>query len=84
MGVDGFHGFKDVPQAAFIEGAITDDGSLDLEDMVTTKGATVTIALANGKTFTLHEASYTGEGTGSTEEGEVGARFEGAAADEAR
>ena len=68
VGNDGVHGFKETPQVAFIEGAITD--------------ATVTISLANGKVVELKDAWYAGEGTASSEEAEVPVRFEGDQAEE--
>jgi hypothetical protein len=82
VGADRIHGFKETPQAAFIEGEITDNASLDLVDFVTIEDATVTLALANGKTIALYEAHYAGEGTGNTEEGNIAVRFVGAGAEE--
>lgn len=82
IGSDVVHGYKEIPQVAFIEGVITDRGNLDLSALVTITGATVTIALANGKTVMLNQAWFAGEGTGSTEEGEIQVRFEGADAEE--
>lgn len=82
IGSDGVHGYKEVPQVAFIEGEATDRGSLDLAKLVTMKDATVTLALANGKTVVLRNAWYAGDGTGNTEEGNVQIRFEGASGEE--
>jgi hypothetical protein len=82
IGTDGVHGFKEVPQVAFIEGAITDHGNLDLAALVTITDATVTVQLANGKVVTLRDAWFAGEGTASSEEGEIAIRFEGANAEE--
>lgn len=79
IGADRPHGFKEVPQIGFIEGAITDRGTLDLEKLVTLEDATVTLELANGKVVVLRNAWYAGEGTVSTEEGEIAVRFEGEA-----
>jgi len=82
IGTDGVHGFKETPQVAFIEGGITDHGNLDLKALVTVDGATVTISLANGKVVVLRDAWFAGEGTATSEEGEVAIRFEGANAEE--
>lgn len=82
IGSDRVHGFKEMPQVASIEGAITDRGTLDLRLLVTLRDATVTISLANGKVFVLRDAWYAGDGNASTEEGEIGVRFEGANAEE--
>lgn len=77
-GSDGrVHGSTEEPQMAFIEGAITDDGSIDTIALANTENETVTLALANGKVCVLRNAFYAGEGTGETEEGEIPVRFEG-------
>jgi hypothetical protein len=70
-GADGVHGYKETPQAAFIEGAITDRDTLDVKTLVTGKGLTVTLELANGKTIVLHNAWYAGDGNVGTGEGEI-------------
>lgn len=82
VGADTVHGYKESPQPAFIEGEITDRGTLDLESLVTLTDATITLTLANGKVIVLRDAWFAGEGTGNTEEGNVAARFEGISADE--
>lgn len=82
VGADAVHGPKESPQVAFIEGEITDRGTLDLAQLVSIADATVTLKLANGKVVVLHGAWFTGEGTGNTEEGNIDVRFEGAGAEE--
>jgi hypothetical protein len=82
VGADGVHGFKETPQVAFIEGAITDRGNLDLAALATLTGATVTLSLANDKVVVLRDAWHAGDGTVSTEEAEIAVRFEGANAEE--
>lgn len=82
VGSDAVHGFMEKPQVAFIEGAITDRGSLDLKTLFNLTGQTVTLAEANGKVIVLRNAWYAGEGQGSTEEAEIGVRFEGQSAEE--
>jgi hypothetical protein len=77
VGADVVHGYKETPQVPFIEGEITDRNELSLEDLVTLDDATVTLELANGKVITLSEGWYASEGTGNTEEGNIGCRFEG-------
>ena len=69
-------GYKTVPQIAFIEGALTDANDFDLAKFQAVDGETVTLELANGKSIVLSDAWYAGEGTGSTEEGEISVRFE--------
>jgi hypothetical protein len=83
IGADGIHGYKETQQVPFVEGEITDRRDLSLAKLVTLKDATVTLALANGKTVVLRSAWYAGEGDGSTEEGNIKVRFEGLSANEA-
>lgn len=82
IGSDGVHGFKEVPQVAFIEGAITDAGDINLATLATLRDATVNLTLGNGKMIVLNAAWYAGDGTGNTEEGEIGVRWEGSNAEE--
>ena len=81
-GQDAIHGFKEVPQVPMIEGTITDDSNLNLQSLLETRDATVTIELANGKVIVLQEAWYAADGNVNTEEGEVEVRFEGISAEE--
>jgi len=83
VGSDAVHGFKETPQAAFVEGAITDSSDLDLRALVSATNATVTLELANGKVIILEGAWYAGDGTVTTEEGEIEVRFEAATGEEA-
>jgi hypothetical protein len=82
VGADTVHGYMEKPQAAFIEGEITDRGSLDLNALVTAKDVSVTLALGNGKVIALRDAWFAGEGTGNSEEGNIAVRFEGIDAEE--
>ena len=76
-GSDQVHGFKEMPQIPYIEGAITDTSELDLEALQTLRDATVTVFLANGKTVVVEQAVYAADGVVTTEEGEIEVRFEG-------
>lgn len=78
MGADRGHGYKEVPQVAFIEGAITDRRTLDVAALALGQGLTITLQLANGKSIVLHEAWYAGDGTVNTGEGEIKVRWESA------
>ena len=83
VGSDGVHGFKSSPQLPFIEGAITDRGTLDLSSVLRLGeegDVTATLALANGKTVVLRSAWYAGDGNVTTAEGEVQLRLEGLSA----
>jgi hypothetical protein len=84
VGADKVHGYKSMVQPAFIEGEITDSADLDLEALILTDDATITLELANGKVIVLRNAWYSGEGTGQTEEGNIAVRFEGASGEEVR
>jgi len=82
VGADRVHGYKETPQAAFIAGEITDRGTLDLDDLVTGTGLTVTLTLANGKTVSLYDAWFAADGGGNTEEGNIAVRWESSEAEE--
>ena len=78
IGTGDIPGYKEVPQVAFIEGAITDRPGLSLSTLVLDTDRSVTLELNNGKTIILSEAWYAGEGTVNTGEGEIGVRWESA------
>lgn len=83
IGADTVHGYKETPQVPFIEGEITDRPDISLDALTKITGATVYLRLANGKLIVLRDAWYASEGTGNTDEGNIGVRFEGISADEA-
>jgi hypothetical protein len=76
IGADGIHGYKETPQVAFIEGAITDAPDLDTTRLREVTNATITVQLNNGKTITLEDAWYANEGNMTTDEAEIGVRYE--------
>ena len=82
VGADRVHGYKEMPQVAFIEGAITDRGNLDVATLITGKELTVTLSLGVDKVIVLRDAWFAGEGTASSEEAEIPVRWEGANAEE--
>lgn len=82
VGSDKVHGYKEAPQVPFIEGAITDSGALDLQNLLELDDVTITLELANGKNILLRNAWYANEGTVNAEEGEIPVRFEGLEAEE--
>ena len=84
IGADGVHGYTEKPQVAYIEGEITDRGSLDLNALVTLTEATVTLQLANGKVVVLRDGWYAGDGKVGAEEANIEVRFEGKGAEEIR
>lgn len=76
IGADGVHGYKETPQVAYIEGALTDRGDLDLEALAKQDNVTVTLELVNGKTIVLPNAWFAGEATVTTDEAEISVRWE--------
>ncbi len=84
VGADGVHGYKETPQAPFIEGAITDGRSLKILDLLRSDDVTCTLHLRNRKTITIRGGWSAGENTIDTEESEVAIRFEGMGATEVR
>lgn len=70
-------GFKEEGQVAFIEGKITDKGTLDVIALMDTEGATVTYRKANGKTVVLQDAFYAADGNETSGEAEIDFRMEG-------
>ncbi len=82
IGSDGVHGYKEMAQIAFIEGAITDRSDLDVAALVVARDVTVTLTIGNDKMVVLRDAWFAGEGTVSTEEAEISVRWEGANAEE--
>lgn len=77
VGADDVHGYKEMPQAPFIEGEATVTPDLDVRALLEARDATITAEFANGKTAVLREGWQAGEGTYSTEEGTLPLRFEG-------
>lgn len=75
VGADGLHGFKEMPDVGFIEGAITDSAGMDLAALKAFTGVS-TLELANGKVIVC-DGAQVGECQGGTEEGEIKVRFEG-------
>lgn len=82
VGHDGTHGFKELPQVAFLEGEFTDRGDLDLKTLQSIEDATITLELANGKNILFRNAWYASEGNVQTEEANIAVRFECMSAEE--
>lgn len=76
IGADGVHGYKETPQIAYIEGALTDNPDQDTVALLQSTGATVTLELNNGKVWILRDAWYAGTGELTTEESELNVRYE--------
>lgn len=82
VGSDAVHGYKEAPQAPFIEGELRDRGTLDLAALVRAKNVTVSLQLANGKLVMLRDAWFASEGTASTGEATIPVRWDGLSAEE--
>src|SRR5579871_4325433 len=78
-GQDGFHGYSEMPVVPYIEGEISDRGTLSLKALQDITDSTVTAELANGKVYILSDAFYAGkEAPIETVDGKIKVRFEGA------
>jgi hypothetical protein len=83
VGPDRVHGYKELPQIPKISGMIRDGSALRVvNEILNATNATVTMELANGKTFMLESAWYCGDGDGTTEAGELQLEMEGLTATE--
>src|SRR5689334_5551010 len=71
VGADKVHGYKESPVAPYIQGKVTDRGSLDLKKLLSFKNATVALELYNGKVMVQRNAWYSGSGAVSTGEAEI-------------
>lgn len=84
VGHDRVHGYKELPQIPFLEGEIRVTPTTDVDAILAISDATITLELGSGQVFVLRNAWYASEGTGATEEGNLGCRFEGLSADLSR
>jgi Phage tail tube protein len=82
LGAEAVHGYKETPQVAFLEGEITDNDGLDLDTLLMATDVVVHLQLGTGKVIVFNHAWFAGEGTGNTEEGNIGVRFEAERAEE--
>ena len=76
VGADRIHGYKEMPQVAYVEGEVRDRDDLDLEALRRITNGTVTLDLANGKTVAFQECVEVSDGTVGTENANVQIRFE--------
>lgn len=82
VGTSGVDGYTENPQAPYAEGEITDRGDIDLKQLANATDVTVTLELANGKTFVLREAWAVGPFEANSEDGHITVRFEGLSGEE--
>ena len=81
-GQDYVHGYSELPRVPFIEGDVSLDPALSMEDVERVTNATVTAELANDKTYVLREAWCRSALELNTREGQTRVRFEGVSCDE--
>lgn len=76
VGADGkTHGYKEVPQTAYIKVEVTVKGNTDVKKLLETDEATVTAELNNGKVVVLRNAWCQSEGEVQTDEGNLSLEF---------
>jgi len=81
-GQDRVHGYKEKPDVPFLEGDVSTTADVSLDVLLAITDATVTIELANGKSYVLRNA-WTAQGYEiDSEEGKIKVRFEGMDIDE--
>jgi len=77
MGLDGYHGYKEMKIAPFIEVTLTDRPTFDINVLNSLTDVTVTIQLDGGKTGVLRNAVQMNQIELNVDEGELVVRFEG-------
>ena len=77
VGLSGFAGYTEAHRVPFMEGSLIDTGSLSLKTLEGLTDATITLELANGKTYVGYGMFLAGEPSHNMENGEVSVRFEG-------
>lgn len=77
VGMDGVHGYKEMPKAPFVQADLTDAPNLDAKQFETMTDVTVSIQLGNGKQFILSNAWCTQAPEMDASEGQGTVRFVG-------
>lgn len=69
-------GYSETTAAPLLEGEMRDSGKINLKrDIFSITDATITVTLANGKTYLYSEAFYVGDRKNNPEEGTVNLQF---------
>jgi hypothetical protein len=76
-GLDGYHGFKEVPEAGMIECDVTDMGNTDYNVLEQLTNVTVTVKLINNNVATLNNATQMNHLSLNAEDGKLTLKFEG-------
>lgn len=77
VGLDGYHGIKEIPEAGSIECDLTHQPTIDLNIIEALTDATVTVELINGAVATLNNATQMNHLSLNTEDGKFTVKFEG-------
>lgn len=77
VGQDGVHGYKEMPEAPYISGDLTDMPGTKVKRLEGITDATITLELANGKTVLLSNAFWVDSSEVDTEEGTYPCKFVG-------
>ena len=78
VGIDKYHGIKEMPRASFIECDLTDSPDIDLNTLEALTNVTVSVSLINGKTGVLRQATQVNPISLNVADGLFTVRFEGA------
>ena len=77
VGMDGVHGFKEMPSPAFMSGTLRDTQGLSVADLNAMTNVTVVAQLANGKNVVLRNGWTVGVQEVDSVDGKVDVRWEG-------
>lgn len=77
VGIDQYHGIKEMPRPSFIECDITDTADLDIRVLENLDNVTVNVELINGKVGVLSQATQVNAVELTAEDGKMTVRFEG-------
>jgi tail tube protein len=76
-GQDTVHGYQELPRVPYIEGDLSTVRDLSLEDLEAEVDVSVVAELANGRVYTLNNATCKAGFENNTRDGQVRVRWEG-------
>lgn len=76
VGLDQYHGTKEIPEASSIECELTDQPEIDLNVLEQLQNKTITVELINGKVATLRNATQVNHLELTAEDGKMTVKFE--------
>lgn len=77
VGLDQYHGFKQVPEPSYVECELTDDPTIDWSVVESAVNVTVHVSLINGKVAMLPNANQVLPIEVNADDGKLKVRFEG-------